>query len=75
MYEQHPDLFNQAMEYEKDGYTWGQNESLSELIKPDRIAQIKLEFIKKTKGAKKASPFLLDILEEEEEIGCAACFL
>ena len=75
LYEQHPDLFFQAMEYEKDGYTWGQNESLADLIKPERIEQIKLEFIQKTKGIKKQSPFLIDILEEEEEVGCAACFL
>ncbi|MCB9082104.1 MAG: phosphoadenosine phosphosulfate reductase family protein [Lewinellaceae bacterium] len=75
LYEQHPDLFFQAMEYEKDGYTWGQNESLAELIKPERIKQIKLEFIQKTKGVKKQSPFLLDILDEEEEVGCAACFI
>jgi hypothetical protein len=75
LYEQHPDLFKLAMEYEKEGYTWGQSESLSELIKPDRIAQIKLDFIRKTNGVKKSSPFLLDILDEEEEIGCAACFL
>lgn len=75
LYEQHPDLFFQAMEYERDGYTWGQNESLAELIKPERIEQIKFEFIQKTKGIKKTSPFLLDILDEEEEVGCAACFL
>ncbi|HMQ46369.1 MAG TPA: phosphoadenosine phosphosulfate reductase family protein [Saprospiraceae bacterium] len=75
LYEQHPDLFFQAMEYEKDGYTWGQNESLAELIKPERIEQIKMEFIQKTKGIKKQSPFLLDILDEVEEVGCAACFL
>jgi len=75
LYEQHPDLFFKAMEYEKDGYTWGQNESLAELIQPERIKQIKLEFIEKTKGVRKLSPFLLDILDEEEEVGCAACFL
>lgn len=75
LYEQHPDLFFKAMEYEKDGYTWGQNESLEELIQPERIEQIKLEFIEKTNGVKNHSPFLVDILDEEEEVGCAACFL
>ncbi len=75
LYEQHPDLFFKAMEYERDGYTWGQNESLAELIKPERIEQIKYEFISKTTGVKRNGPFLLDILEEEEEVGCAACFL
>jgi 3'-phosphoadenosine 5'-phosphosulfate sulfotransferase (PAPS reductase)/FAD synthetase len=75
LYEQHPDLFFKAMEYEKDGYTWGQNESLQELIKPERIEQIKLEFIAKRNGMKQSSSFLLDILDDEEEVGCAACFL
>lgn len=75
LYEQHPDLFFKAMEYEKDGYTWGQNESLSELIKPERIEQIKLEYMQKMTGKKSSSPFLLDVLDEEEEIGCAACFM
>jgi hypothetical protein len=28
LYEQHPELYKKAMEYEKDGYTWGQHESL-----------------------------------------------
>jgi 3'-phosphoadenosine 5'-phosphosulfate sulfotransferase (PAPS reductase)/FAD synthetase len=75
LYEQHPDLFYQAMEYEKEGYTWGQNESLDELIKPERITQIKLEYLQKTNGKRPASPFLTDILDEEEEVGCAACFI
>ncbi len=75
LYEQHPDLYLKAMEYEKDGYTWGQNESLAELIKPERIEQIKQEFIQKSKGVRKRSPLLLDVLDEEEEVGCAACFI
>lgn len=75
LYEQHPDLFFKAMEYEKDGYTWGQNESLAELIQPERIVQIKLEYLRKYKSNNSQSPFLLDILEEEEEVGCAACFI
>ena len=47
LYEQHPDLFKKAMDYEKDGYTWIQGEPLSELIRPERVRQIKLEQIKK----------------------------
>lgn len=47
LYEQHPDLFARAMEFEKDGYTWNQNESLEELIRPERVRQIKLDAIKK----------------------------
>lgn len=73
LYEQHPDLFFKAMEYEKDGYTWGQNESLVELIKPERIKQIKLEYLQKGKSKNTQSPFLLDTIEDEHEIICTAC--
>ena len=76
LYEQHQDLFLQAMEYEKDGYTWMQEESLADLIKPERIARIKEDYIKRTDRNKKAqSPFLLDILSEAEGEGCASCFI
>jgi 3'-phosphoadenosine 5'-phosphosulfate sulfotransferase (PAPS reductase)/FAD synthetase len=75
LYEQHPDLFYKAMEYEKDGYTWGQNESLVELIKPERIAQIKKEYLLRKAAKAPKSPYLLDILDESEGEGCAACFI
>lgn len=35
------------MSFEKDGYTWIQNESLADLIKPERIRQVKLDIIKR----------------------------
>lgn len=47
LYEQHPDLFKKAMTFEKDGYTWNQGESLAELVKPERIRQIKLDVIRR----------------------------
>jgi hypothetical protein len=75
LYEQHPDLFFKAMEYEKDGYTWGQNESLAALIKPERIEQIKKEYLIRRSVNQPKSPFLLDILDEAEGEGCAACFI
>lgn len=76
LYEQHPELFKKAMEYEKDGYTWGQNESLEELIKPERMAQIKEEYLKRMERKSKAkSPYLIDILDDAEGEGCAACFI
>jgi hypothetical protein len=76
LYEQHPTLFKTAMEYEKDGYTWNQEESLAELILPERIKQIKEDFIKKQERAFQAkSPFLLDILDDDEGTGCASCFI
>jgi len=75
LYEQHPERFAQAVEYEKEGYTWNQEESLQNLIQPERIKQIKEDFIKKTENTTTQSPFLLDILDEEENIGCATCFI
>ncbi|MNG14556.1 hypothetical protein D3C84_983210 [compost metagenome] len=65
------------MEYEKDGYTWIQDESLSELVQPDRIEKIKEEYIKRKerKNSKVQSPYLLDILEDAEGEGCASCFI
>ncbi len=79
LYEQHPALFKKAMEYEKDGYAWSPKESLVELIRPERIAQIKLEYLEKEAGRAivktKNSPYLIDRIQEEEEEGCLACFM
>jgi len=76
LYEQHPDLYLKAMEYEKDGYTWMQEESLADLIKPERIARIKEDHIKRMERNKNPkSPYLLDILAEAEGEGCASCFI
>jgi 3'-phosphoadenosine 5'-phosphosulfate sulfotransferase (PAPS reductase)/FAD synthetase len=75
LYEQHPGLFAQAMEYEKDGYNWVQDESLADLIKPERIAQIKREYLNRKSNNRPKSSLLLDILEEAEGEGCAACFI
>jgi len=76
LYEQHPTLFKKAMDYEKDGYTWNQEESLEQLIKPDRVKQIKEDFIKRQERSLAAkSPFLIDILDDSEGVGCASCFV
>ncbi|MAD96781.1 MAG: phosphoadenosine phosphosulfate reductase [Flavobacteriaceae bacterium] len=76
LYEQHPELYKKAMEYEKDGYTWGQNESLEELIQPERMEKIKEEYIKRMERKSKVkSPYLVDILGDDENEGCAACFI
>lgn len=76
LYEQHPDWFKKAMEYEdeKAGFTWNQNESLEELIKPARISVIKEEYLKRKNNNSKSDK-LLDILSDAEEEGCAACFI
>lgn len=76
LYEQHPDLYLKAMEYEKDGYTWGQHESLEELIQPERMTQIKEEYLKRMdRKVNIKSQHLSDILDDEEGEGCAACFI
>lgn len=75
LYEQHPERFQLAMEYEKDGYSWNQDERLEDIISPERIKQIKEEFLKRTANSNPKSPFLLDVLADEEGVGCAACFI
>lgn len=75
LYEQHPDLYMKAMEFEKDGYTWNQNESLADLIRPERIRQIKLDIIRKQKEnkANNKGTTLVDILGDD--IMCSNCFI
>ena len=78
LYEQHPDLFMKAMEYEKDGYTWIQGESLAELIRPERIRQIKLDAIKRQEQKAKNSDnsLLADMFSDEDDnVFCANCFI
>ncbi len=76
LYEQHPDLFRKAMEYEKDGYTWNQGESLAELIRPERLRQIKLDAIRKQEEQreKNKNRLLIDLFDDDE-INCANCFI
>ena len=73
---QHPDLFQKAMDYEKEGYTWIQGEPLKDLIKPERIKQIKLDHIRKTEEAENSckSNKLVDLLGDDEVL-CANCFI
>ncbi|MDG1571398.1 phosphoadenosine phosphosulfate reductase family protein [Robiginitalea sp. M366] len=78
LYEQHPNLFRKAMHYENvdEHFTWTSDESLEELIQPERIRQIKLDHIHRSNREKSNnSPFLIDILEGTERDGCNTCFL
>ena len=78
LYEQHPDLYAKAMEFEKDGYTWNQGESLADLIKPERIRQIKLDAIRKQEArrASGGSCRLVDNLDDDnDDAFCANCFI
>lgn len=51
--ERHPDKFEEAMRYEKIAsendtpFTWTQGESLEELARPERVAQIKADYEKR----------------------------
>ena len=76
LYEQHPDLYKKAMEYEKSGYTWIQGETLEDLIKTERMRQIKLDHIKRQDRmkSKSKSSLLIDVLDDDE-INCANCFI
>ena len=66
-----------AMDFEKGGYTWNQNESLADLIKPERIRQIKLDAIKKQEAKRQAGSFRLvdNIGDIDENNFCANCFI
>jgi 3'-phosphoadenosine 5'-phosphosulfate sulfotransferase (PAPS reductase)/FAD synthetase len=60
--EHHPDAFAEAVDYEKtalkDGspFTWSQGESLTELILPDRVAQIKADYEKRRERLRRSRP-------------------
>ncbi len=77
LYERHPNLFKKAQDYEKDGYSWMDNETLEQIIQPERMAQIKLDYIatlqKKLNGKSKSNK-LVDILADKNEV-CANCFI
>ncbi|MBQ5975286.1 MAG: phosphoadenosine phosphosulfate reductase [Bacteroidales bacterium] len=75
LYEQHPDLYRKAMEFEKDGYTWNQGESLEELCRPERVRQIKLDIIKRQEESRKQNKgtTLAEILGDE--LMCSNCFI
>ena len=75
--EQHPTLFEKAIEYEKEGYTWT-IEPLQELKKLERVNAIKKEHYlrmhKNKTNAKTTTSWQDEILEAEGE-GCASCFI
>ena len=88
LYENHPDLFEKAAAYEKIGdnprdiFTWNQGESLYDLIKPKRMAQIKTEYAKRLERNKTRFPAqqrLIDVFEDNEDDGsdraCLICHL
>jgi hypothetical protein len=60
--EHHPELFEKAKRYEKcdpeigEQYTWNEGESLEELSRPQRIAQIKGEYAEEIASSQTKSP-------------------
>lgn len=75
--EQHPDLFEKAIEYEKEGYTW-MAEPLEELKKPERVQAIKKEHflrINREKSRSRTGQSWQDEILQAEGEGCASCFI
>ncbi len=60
--ENHPDSFQEAVDYEKtalkDGspFTWSDRESLTELIQPERVAQIRADYDKRLERLRRRRP-------------------
>lgn len=82
--ETHPDLFEQAKEYEYanrlngNAFYWNGNEPLEELEKPERIAEIKQKWKATQLQTRKNSARLVQILggaetEDEDIEGCTIC--
>lgn len=89
---EHPDLFAAAMRYERvdpstgDRYTWAPNESLAELAKPERLAEIEATARKRAESERslpRSNRPLIDVLAgespeddlDEEERPCLICEL
>lgn len=73
--EQHPLLFEEAISYEKEGYTW-MEENLEDLRRPERVNTIKKDYYLKTHRQKeKARLSWQDQIIQAEGEGCASCFI
>ncbi|PMP83849.1 MAG: phosphoadenosine phosphosulfate reductase [Chloroflexus aggregans] len=84
--EHHSELFEQAKRYETERggehFYWRQRESLAELERPERIAQIKREYALRLEQERKKRPNrpLIELLgavldAEDDERGCDICHL
>jgi len=84
----HPELFEAAKKYEKtnpetgERYTWSQGESLEELGRPERVAEIERKHEESLKRAEKRLPnrplaqVFAGAHDEEEDLGgCNICHL
>lgn len=83
--ENHPDLFQKSIQYERideqtgERYTWNQNESLEELMDPDRVKRIRADHEKRQNQQKsqfRANQTLSDIFTiDDSSDGCLICHL
>ena len=86
--ERHPEYFEEAKRYEKDAvdhgspFTWSQGESLNDLAKPERVAQIKENHqrrLERMRGKHQVNPLRPDVepLDIDDLYGkakvCLAC--
>jgi hypothetical protein len=88
--EEHPDRFAEAVDYEKtalrDGspFTWSQGESLTELIAPKRVDQIKADYDKRRerlRRSRRVNPLSAQNIDTIDEVygieeaagGCLIC--
>jgi 3'-phosphoadenosine 5'-phosphosulfate sulfotransferase (PAPS reductase)/FAD synthetase len=76
LFEQHPHLFEKAITYEKEGYTWMGEETLEELAKPERVAAIKKEhYLRTQRNIKNKALNWQDQILAAEGTGCDSCFI
>lgn len=83
--ENHPDLYEKAIKYERidlhteERYTWSSKESLEELRQPDRVSQIKEEYLQRQqlKPRPQANQTLTQVFTDNnaEDEGCLICHL
>ena len=84
--ERHPDLYEQAKAYEVERggeqFSWRQRESLAELERPERIAQIKHEHTRRLSRERAQRPDrpLIELIgaaldAEDDDQGCNICHL
>ena len=80
--ENHPNLFDKAAAFEKNNtecgerFTWIEKESLHDLAKPARVAQIKnMHKARLLSSEELKSHKLLDILEDDKDVACTICRL
>ena len=88
MKEKYQELYEQAKAYEKPNkingnvFFWCANESLAELERPERIAEIKANYerAQEKKRASRKNKGLMSVLadfedDDEERVGCTICSL